>query len=294
MKNLFVILGNQLFETKILKDLGCSDVFMAEDFSLCTYEKHHKLKIYLYLCAMREYRSELESENILVHYNLLNERKKNESFLKCLCKFLLKNNISKVNFFEIEDKAFEKEILRGLNDNQIKFQIHQSPMFLFSRKEFDSFAKDKNFLRMVNFYQKARKKFNILMDTNDKPLGGKWSFDQENRKKIPANTSIPSLSVPNISIHHDAVSSLIKLNFNDHPGQLENIWFPVTRKEAESQFQEFIKLRMFNFGIYEDAMLDGKNFLFHSCISSSLNIGLLSPNKVIKQLINSAEKYEIR
>ena len=50
---------------------------------------------------------------------------------------------------------------------------------------------------------------------------------------------------------------------------------------------------MANFGIYEDAMLEGKNFLFHSCISASMNVGLLSPQKVIQTLLDSADTYQI-
>ncbi len=293
MKTLFVILGNQLFDPKIIKNLGCSDVFMAEDFGLCTYEKHHKLKLYLFLCAMREYRDELELENIVVHYHLLNERQKKQSYLNCLIEYVKSNNIEQINLFEVEDKEFEKVLLEGLKDNNINYKIHQSPMFLFSREEFDSFAKDKKLLRMANFYQQGRKKFNILMDDQNKPIGGKWSFDEENRKKIPANTPIPDLPKITRSIHHDAICSLIEQYFADHPGSLDNPWFPVTRSESEIQFKNFIKIRMANFGIYEDAMLEGKNFLFHSCISASMNIGLLSPQKVIDELLNSANELGI-
>ena len=293
MKTLFVILGNQLFDPKILRNLSCSDVFMAEDFDLCTYEKHHKLKLYLFLCAMREYKDELELKNIVVHYHHLNKRKAKQSYLDCLVEYVQINNIDQINLFEIEDKVFEKILLDGLKIKNIKFKIHQSPMFLFSRKEFDSFAKDKKLLRMANFYQLGRKKFNILMDEQNKPIGGKWSFDEENRKKIPANTPIPNLPVIKRSIHHDAICNLIDQHFAEHPGSLDNPWFPVTRSESEAQFKHFMKIRMANFGIYEDAMLEGKNFLFHSCISASMNIGLLSPQKVIDQLLNSSDELGI-
>ena len=76
--NTFIILGNQLFDPQLLKDKGCELVFMAEDFGLCTYEKHHKLKIYLFLSAMREYKDELESFDIKVNYQKLD--KKNKSY----------------------------------------------------------------------------------------------------------------------------------------------------------------------------------------------------------------------
>ena len=293
MKNIFVILGNQLFDPGLLQELGASQVFMAEDSNLCTYEKHHKLKLYLFLCAMREYKDELKSVNITVEYNTLNERIKDQSYLECLVKYVKANKIQSVNLFEIEDKGFETELLTGLSENDIEFHIHQSPMFLFSREEFYSQIKDKKVFRMGNFYQYGRKKFNILLDENKKPLGGKWSFDQENRKKIPPNTFIPVLPTYTKSLHHDDVCALIDKYFHEHPGKLENPWFPVKRKEAEAQFKDFIIKRMSNFGVYEDAMLKGKNFLFHSCISASLNIGLLSPKMVIKTLLDCSDEHQI-
>ena len=90
----FVILGSQLFNPKILKKNGCNEVFMAEDFGLCTYFKHHKLKLYLFLAGMREYRDELENESISVNYFELSSRKKGESYVDSLIKFLKKKNLS--------------------------------------------------------------------------------------------------------------------------------------------------------------------------------------------------------
>ena len=127
---------------------------------------------------MREYRDELKNSNLSVHYSTLDERSENESYLDHLINFANSNNIIELNFFEIEDKPFEKELLDGLNNCNIKLKIHQSPNFLFSREEFHTFTKDKKNIRMANFYQQGRKKFNILLDENQKPVGGKWSFDQ--------------------------------------------------------------------------------------------------------------------
>ena len=163
---------------------------LDEDLGLSTYEKHHKLKLYLFLCSMREYKDELQLNNIKVHYFKLDERKANQPYVELLKSFIKKHQPPSVHIFEVEDKEFEKVLLEGLKDNNINYKIHQSPMFLFSREEFDSFAKDKKLLRMANFYQQGRKKFNILMDDQNKPIGGKWSFDEENRKKIPASSVI--------------------------------------------------------------------------------------------------------
>ena len=132
----FVILGNQLFDPKLLKNKGCEKVFMAEDFGLCTYEKHHKLKIYLFLCAMREYKDELIQDGIQVHYQQLDIE--NKLYVASLLEFLRVEKITHINFFEIEDKVFEGQIYEELKKNKISFEVHQSPMFFLSRREFES------------------------------------------------------------------------------------------------------------------------------------------------------------
>ncbi len=292
-ESLFVILGNQLFHPRELKKLGCEEVFMAEDFGLCTYEKHHKLKLYLYLTSMREYKDELESASIKVNYFKLDDRKRNDDYFSFLIKFLNKQKISTINIFEIEDKPFEELLVSNLEDSKISINTHDSPMFLLSKNEFNSLSKGTKTYRMASFYKEMRKKYNILVDEEGKPFGGKWSFDEENRKKIPAGTDIPKLPTFNLSKHHSEIVELIKENFNTHPGSIDNIWFPVRRKDVHKQLNEFFKQRFSNFGIYEDAMIESENFLFHSCLSANLNIGLLTPNEVFNKALKYAEKESI-
>jgi len=289
----FVILGNQLFDPKILKKNKCNEVFMAEDYELCTYIKHHKLKLFLFLTAMREYRDELKNKSISVNYFELSNRKVNENYVDFLIKFLKDKKISEINIFEIEDKGFENQFLKVLTEVGVEVNIIKSPMFLFKRNDFVSMAKGKKVYRMSSFYQKARKNMNILMDENNKPIGGKWSFDEENRKKIPKNVIPPEMISFKESKYSSEVKNLINSNFDDHPGNLDDIWFPVDRIGAQKQLENFLKVRFENFGIYEDAMLENKNFLFHSCISPFLNIGLLTPDKVIDKTLQFAEKNNI-
>ncbi len=248
----FIILGNQLFNPKILSKNNCNEVFMAEDLGLCTYFKHHKAKLYLFLTAMREYRDELTKNSIKVNYFKLDQRDDKDKYSIFLAKFLKSKKINRIHMFEIEDKEFEFELV-----------------------------------------SKARKSLNILVDEDQKPIGGKWSFDEENRKKIPKGVEPPKKLKFKSSDHHNDIVNLINKNFNKHPGNLENIWFPVTRKGAEKQLEDFLKNKFTNFGIYEDAMLEGKNFLFHSCISALLNIGLLDPKTVIKKTMKFASDNNI-
>ena len=65
---LFLLLGNQLFSPKYLNDFKDHTFFMAEDYGLCTFEKHHKLKILLFLSSMRSFRDEIKSKNFNLIY----------------------------------------------------------------------------------------------------------------------------------------------------------------------------------------------------------------------------------
>ena len=158
---MFVILGNQLFKPKLLKQLKCDHVFLAEDYQLCTYQKHHKLKLYLYLCAMREYRDELINSGLSVSYFKLEDRNSNQSYADLLCHFMSSHNHKVAHLFQIENKYFEKTIIKTTEENDLELIFHQSPMFMFSREEFNSMYSNKNNFRLSNFYKHVRKKFKI-------------------------------------------------------------------------------------------------------------------------------------
>ena len=181
--NFFVILGNQLFEPDYLIQNGCHEVFMAEDQGLCTTFKYHKSKIYLFLAAMREYNDELIKKSIITNYYKLDQRDDSDDYISFLLKFLASKNIKKINIFEIEDKSFEKVFLDTISKADIDIEIYKTPMFIFDRDSFKAMAKGKKVYRMASFYQKARKELGLLVDKENKPVGGKWSFDEENRKK---------------------------------------------------------------------------------------------------------------
>ena len=108
MKSLFLILGNQLFPIKILKDYKKSIFFMCEDYGLCTFQKHHKLKLLLYLSSMRSYADHLKKNKFKINYLDLNNDFK-VPYEKKLEIFIKKNKINQLVSFEIEDKFFEKK-----------------------------------------------------------------------------------------------------------------------------------------------------------------------------------------
>ncbi len=154
------------------------------------------------------------------------------SYEEKLKKYINKNKINHIKFFEIEDKFFENRMKKFSKDNSLEITFYQTPMFLETREEFEKYSNDKKFLSHANFYKQIRKKLNILIDENQEPIGSKWSFDDENRKKIPNNIELPRKLENSKSKYISIVSDIITDRFNDHPGEISNIWMPLTRSEA--------------------------------------------------------------
>jgi len=128
-KPLFIILGNQLFPLNEFSSYKDSYFLMAEDFELCTYEKHHKHKLILFLSSMRKYASELKSKKFNVKYYQLNKKNIKLTYEDKLSEFIKNKKISEINMFEVEDKFFEKRILNFSKKNNVKINFLDSPMF---------------------------------------------------------------------------------------------------------------------------------------------------------------------
>ena len=265
---------------------------MAEDYELCTYEKHHKHKLILFLTSMRKYASELKNNDFNLKYFQLNKKNIDLSYEDKISHFIKGKKILSIKMFEIEDKFFENRILKFCHKNKIEIQFIESPMFLNSRSNFKEYLSKVKKPFMATYYKQQRIQKNILMVNND-PLGKKWSFDEENRKKIPNN--IPEPLLPNFkddTILED-IKKMVNDLFYDHPGDTKNYWLGSTRKDALKALDLFIKDKINNFGDYEDAVRKHSPFLFHSVLSPYLNLGLITPKDVIKKVLDANKTKEI-
>ncbi len=290
MKILRAILGNQLFpiyQINLSKDVP---VFMAEDNGLCSYIKHHKSKIALFFSAMRSYRDQLNNNGYKVIYYDANNNFLTSYFDKLL-NIVKSNKIEKIEIYEIEDKPFEKDFLEFCKTNNIEITFLPSPMFIDSRGSFKNFLGDKKFHLQANYYKQMRKKMNLLLE-NDKPIGGKWSFDEDNRKKLPSGYEIPKLPIIKPYKEFSEISNVININFSNHPGELHS-WMPHSYEQIVEWLEIFFKERFNEFGHYEDAIDKNEHFINHSVLSSSLNLGLITPKEVIDKSIDYAEKNDI-
>ncbi len=291
MKSLFLILGNQLFPKKYLIKYKKSKIYMCESYDLCSFQKHHKLKLLLFLSSMRSYSEDLKKNKFKIDYFDLKNNFK-IPYEKKLEKYILNNNIDELISFEIEDKFFEKKIKSLCNKINIKWTIIQSPMFLNSRDEFKNYLSNTKKPFMANFYKIARIKTDILIN-NKKPVGGKWSFDEENRKKIPKDLKIPEMIKSKETKHTKILKVEIDKIFKNHPGDVDNFWLPTTFKDSIKWLDYFI-IKKFNlFGDYEDSVDINNNFLFHSALSPLINLGLLTPEIIIERVKKVEDKIKI-
>ena len=179
-----------------------------------------------------------------------------------------------------------QEIKKWKKIVKIPVSIVEDERFFCNINEFQEWAASKKELKMETFYQMMRKKYDILIDENGKPQGGKWNYDIKNRKRLSKNyPNIPKPLEHNPDKITKQVIEDVKEKFPEHFGNLESFWFGTTHQDAIKSLNEFIKNRLELFGPYEDAMAQDEKFLYHSVLSMYLNIGLLEPKQVIDKVL---------
>jgi deoxyribodipyrimidine photolyase-related protein len=279
MRSLRLILGDQLSESiSSLKEYNSESdtILICEVYDEATYVKHHKKKIAFLFSAMRHFAESLKQKGYEVEYKTLNDPD-NAGSLKGEVERLFQ--ISKFDRIIVTHPGEHRvlEDIRGWEGGfGIPVEIREDDRFLCSPYEFSTWAKDRKQLRMEYFYREMRRKYDILMQGND-PIGGHWNYDAENRKPPKVGLDIPSHYVGELDEITQDVLSLVAERFNDHFGDLEPFYFAVTRDEALQVLDQFIEQRLSHFGDYQDAMIQGEPWMYHSHISFYLNCGLLLP-----------------
>jgi len=284
MPSLCLVVADQLFQNHPALRLE-ADFVMVESGFLTSKFRYHKFKLSYILTSMREYSDFLKDQGKQVFYNALDQEKDFEEVIRTLFE---SGKYSELVICEIADKYFSKYLSEICHKLNVTLRILPSLMFLTPKsvfKDFVSKQKDRRLL-MNDFYIQQRIRLNILVE-NQKPVGGKWSFDEENRKKLPKNITIPQRQLEFESKHYKEVVELVNKHFPDNPGQVsDQSWLPLNFEQAESYLDEFCKLFLEKFGDYEDAITPNSDTLFHSCLSALINNGLLTPDQVLDKVLN--------
>jgi deoxyribodipyrimidine photolyase-related protein len=303
MTILVPILGDQLsFTLSALDGADQADtvLVMMEVAEETTYVRHHRRKIAFILSAMRHHAQALIAAGWRVDYVRLDDPDNTGSFTGEIARAVAAHAPDRI----VTTEAGEWRVLAMQQGWETLFgtpvDIRPDTRFIASHAEFDAWAKDRAELTMEWFYREMRRKTGLLMD-GKKPAGDRWNFDKENRKPAQADLLMPRpLAFAPDEITR-GVLALAAARFPDHPGSLDGFDYAVTADDAERQAAHFMAHALPRFGDYEDAMLTGERFLWHSILSPYINTGLLDPLDLARRAeaeyragrapINSVEGY---
>ena len=284
-KTLHFIFGDQLsLSLSSLRhfDKNRDVILMCEVMEEASYVWHHPKKIALIFSAMRHFALELKGLGYEVDYVKLDDEKNSGSFDGELQRAISRYNPQKIIITEPSEYRVLDKVLKWQELYKIPVEIFDDARFLCSKIEFRKWARNKKELRLEFFYREMRKKYKILVDTDLKPLAGRWNFDAENRKTPKSGMKSPkriSHKKDNITLE---VLDLVAKKFPENFGNLLPFHFAVTPTEALIEAQHFIDELLPNFGDYQDAMVTNEAYLYHSLLSCYINIGLLDPLEICK------------
>jgi deoxyribodipyrimidine photolyase-related protein len=276
-KNITLILGDQLYHNHPAFALE-TDYVMLESVDFNTEYKYHKTRINHCFVVMREYADYLGTfEKNVVYFGIEDQKS-----LEDLFDFLVVQNYSDLYIAKVDDKGFSRIITELSSSKGLILHILPSPKFLTTEQDWQDYrTKHSKRLNMNDFYIMQRRKLGLFLDEQGNSSFGKWSLDEDNRKKLPKTETVCNRLKPYNSKHEKKVAELIQKYFPDNPCDITPLYFPVNHTQARELLEEFGTNYFAKFGDYEDAMSTRDPFLFHSTISPLLNNGLLTPREVV-------------
>ncbi|MEA2070605.1 MAG: cryptochrome/photolyase family protein [Asgard group archaeon] len=284
-----VIFPNQLFlkhpairNNRIVYLIECNRYF--KDFAF------HQKKLLFQRATMKAYQKQIEKQDIIIKYINNNQFQSMDNFFKA---YILTDDKINIHIIEIIDKKLSKRFEKAAEKFKVEIIYYPTPAFLCSKKWIIEFFHNKKGYFMTDFYKAQRKRMKILLKKG-KPIGGKWSFDKENRKKLSASVQIPKYPTFGKNNWVKEGKQYIKEGFPKNPGTTDNFIYPTTIKEVEIWFLDFLENRLNYFGDYEDAISKNHRFLFHSVLSPLLNCGLITPKNVIQKTLDYADENQIQ
>lgn len=289
MKKAVLIFPHQLFKDSPLLTLD-ADFYIIEEYLFFNQFKFHKHKIAYHRATMKCYADYLKDKGCAVTYiEAIDKTSDIRELLPTLSKY------EEVHYIDVTDNWLQKRIEESAAESGLKTIVLPSPLFLNTKEDLEHFFKaDKKNFHQTTFYKQERKKRGILVDMNDKPIGEKWSFDAENRKKYPAKKTPPPIQFPDKNSYYEEAVDYVKQHFSENYGELQaDYCYPIDFDSSEAWLQQFLEQRFLEFGTYEDAIVAEHSILNHSVLTPMLNIGLISPQYIIDTTLQFADENDI-
>jgi len=292
-----LVFPHQLFAEHLQAPAGTVFVLIEDDLFFRQYAFHAQ-KLVLHRASMRRFASRLREAGYVVHcVDTDAHRASGERWQELVADV----DPERVTLFDPVDDWLARrthailERLRRREGGTVEFtpsrDVLESPNFLTTRQQLREWFSE-NSARMQHFYSWQRQRLEVLVD-DGQPVGGQWSFDTENRKKLPKRHPVPAVSSPQRAEEVTEAIAWVKQAFPDAPGDPDAFAWPSSHDEAETAYRQFLDERFAEFGPYEDAVSSRHRFLFHSVLTPGLNIGLLDPRAVLDGALEAAEDQEI-
>ncbi|WP_250461167.1 cryptochrome/photolyase family protein [Microbulbifer litoralis] len=287
MKTLRLILGDQLNHKHSWyhNDDDNTLYFIAEMRQETDYVKHHIQKVVAFFEAMEAFADWLRSRGKKVVYYKLNGQNNTQKLGTNIAALVQERSIGKFEYQLPDEYRLDQQLKQLAKDLSIDCEAFDTEHFLTTRHELAEFFDGKQSLLMESFYRHMRKKHNVLMTREGKPEGGKWNFDQSNRRKWKGQPPIPHEK----GFRKDVRKTLkrieaagVKTFGNIDP---QNFTWPTTRADGLKVLRHFCGHLLVHFGDYQDAMDPDQVYLFHSRLSFAMNSKLLHPMEVIQAVI---------
>ncbi len=280
---LILVLGDQLSDDlSALRegDRARDVVVMAEVQAETDYVPHHPRKIAFLFAAMRKHAAHLQAEGWTVRYTTLDDPDNTQSIPGELLRAADATDAQEV----IATEPGEFRLIAALEDCPLPVRLLPDERFLCTHAEFEEWAEGRKELRMEWFYRDMRRKTGLMME-GDKPAGGKWNYDHDNRKRAPKGTTAPGPLRHATDGITDEVLDLVRTRFGNRYGTLDGFWFATDRAGALASLDHFVATSLPTFGDYQDAMVIGQPFMFHALLSVYMNAGLLGWREVCEAAV---------
>jgi deoxyribodipyrimidine photolyase-related protein len=292
MKSALLLYPNQLYALEFLPKV--QRVYMVEEPLVFGTDQEfglgfHKQKLVLLRASMRRYAEEvLWPAGYEVEYiECAPETVTDTALVKAAF-----DGASEICVFDPVDDVLSKRLAAAARalEVHVPLKVLENPNFYLHRADIDTYFSGKQKHLFADFYQYMRERFDVLIDANYKPFGGKWSFDSENRKKLPKTVELPGIASFGDNAYVKEAMEYVQNRFPNNIGELETFLWPTNRSEALLWMHDFFTHRLESFGAYEDAIDSRGVWLFHSALSPVLNIGLISPHDVIEGVLEHCAK----
>ncbi len=284
MPTAILIFPNQLFWPHPLIQSGLKSllqsIFLVEERLFFRECKFHKLKIAFHLASIQAFELKLRSlyQGEIQRISCLDPR----SDIRLLIPYLASKGVQRITTIEPDDDWLKTRLTQQCLECGLSIDFKDNPTFINTHSDNESLLNKKKKPLQTDFYIAQRQRHHLLLDPLGKPIGGAWTYDVANRRKLPRHYPVPRSAPLEAPSDFESIAAFVEKHFSDHPGQLTDFPYAVTHEAARHCLEDFLHHRLHDFGAYQDAIEPAHDILFHSLLTPYLNVGLLTPQQVIQ------------